>query len=155
MSQTASLRIHVEQLENGGSLEIKETLPASLFMEVEDEELSFPGNVEVEGKAYLADSHVVVHFSLKCQAKLLCTVCNEPFTLPIEISNAYITRDAEELNGGVYPYGEDIKEEILLKIPAYAQCKEEGCPQRNVVSPFLKLPSAKADEVYYPFKDLS
>ncbi|MBS0653603.1 MAG: hypothetical protein JSR39_08805 [Verrucomicrobia bacterium] len=152
-------KIYVDRLKNGHVEEIKETVGPE-FLEIEEEELSFPEDVQVSGEVYLADDHLVAHFSIQTSATLPCSICNEPVHIPINIQNAYSTIPLEEVRFAIYDLSNEIRETTLLQVPLFAECNNGKCPGRDQIKEFLhgdsggELNPEQSPVVHFPFADL-
>ncbi len=150
--------IYIDRLRDGQTLKIDEVCPTD-FLEIHEDELSFLEPVTIQGKAYLADDHLVLQLDIRAQFVMPCSICNEKATLPIEIKNFYYVVPVEEIPTHMFDYSELLREEILLQVPTFAECQGGKCPERTTLTPYLKkedkLPaSLKKDHVHYPFADL-
>lgn len=151
-----SFRIYVEQLRDGHSEVLSESLPPN-FMDVHEDDLAFMDPVKMTGEAYLADDMLVLHLKVQTLATMPCRICNETFKQKIELDNFYHAEPIEEIKGRVFDFSEILREAILLETPPVAECHQGKCPKRKTMQQFLKLEgSAKKDdeEGYRPFADL-
>jgi uncharacterized metal-binding protein YceD (DUF177 family) len=147
-------KIYIDRLKNGHVEKFKETVPSD-FLDVEEEELSFPKSLEVNGEAYLADDHLVTHFSVHTSVKIPCSICNESVEIPISIQNAYSTISLEEIPSAIYDLTPEIREMTLLQIPLYTECQQGKCPERDQIKKFLhKDDPSPSSTVHFPFADL-
>lgn len=133
---TPELKIYVDRLKDGHTQKIEEEL-FSDFLEIAEEELSFPLPVTVKGDAYLAEDHLVLHLKAKTEAKLPCSICNEQFLFPIDI-DFYHTVALDELKNPIFDYSLTLRESILLQVPPFAECNAGQCPERPTVNKYLK-----------------
>ncbi len=151
-------KIYIDRLKNGHVEKIRETV-SSAFLDIHEEELSFPQDVEVAGEIYLADEHLVGHFFLQTAALIPCSICNEPVKIPIVIEDAYITVELAEVHTAIYDLSDELREAILLQVPLFSECNEGKCPVREQIKGFLHPESpekaqAKPNVVHFPFADL-
>jgi uncharacterized metal-binding protein YceD (DUF177 family) len=143
-------KIYIDRLKEGSSLEICEDL-SSDFLEVVEEDLSFPDSVQIQGKAYLADEHLVLHLNIHTHALIPCSICNQATRHSIEIADHYHSEPLNELSGPIFEFCELVREVILLKVPPFLECQEGLCPERTIVSKFLKKSSSESN---FPFENL-
>ena len=143
-------KIHTDRLRYGGVEKIDLTAPSD-FLEVKEEELSFPFPVRVQGEAYLTDEHLVIHLQLQTEAQIPCAICNKFFNLSINIPNFYYTTPLEELKSATFDFSSAVREDIILQIPQFAECIEKGCPERTFFSSYLVK---EKDDEQYPFSKL-
>ena len=156
-----NFKIYVNRLKGGQKEKINETGPPR-SLEIEDEkEVSFPAAVQISGEAYLAEDHLVLHLNISTQALLPCAICNEKFTVPIKLSNVYITTPLSEIRGASFDYASEVREAIFLQIPLYFECHGGNCPERNALNKYLKKNSSAAkspsekEGANFPFADLN
>lgn len=151
-----NLKIYVDRLKKGHQLRIEETLPPE-FMEIDEEELSFADPVHLWGEAYLAEDHLVVHFSIETKARLPCRICNHQVAFPIVIKNSSLTVPLTDCRSSVYEIADEVRETILLEIPFFTECNAGKCPERQHIKQYFKIdekPSSTAQETHFPFADL-
>jgi uncharacterized metal-binding protein YceD (DUF177 family) len=147
-------KIYIEQLREGHEEKIHEKLDPS-FLDIQEPDLVFDAPVELEGVAYLAEHELVLHWDIRTEAIIPCSICNEPVKVPIHIQNFYYSEPIKEIKSGVYNFKDLLRETILLEVPAFAEC-DGGCPRRQEYQKYIKEPSNQAsdDEGYQPFADL-
>lgn len=150
-----SLMIYTDRLKDGRQESISEEIPPSL-MEIEEKELHFPDPINIKGKVYIANDHLVMQFDIATLARLPCMVCNEFFTLNISIKNFYQTIALTELSSPQFNFSSEIREAILLQIPQYAECHQGKCPERQIIASYLKNSSKPVVDStnHFPFADL-
>jgi len=158
-----AFKIYVDQLRNGHEEDIdEEFLPD--FIDVNEKDLSFRDPVSVEGKAYIANDSLILHFEIATHATISCAVCNAPVSVEVNIHNFYHAEPLEEVKGGIYNLQPILRETILLDTPQFAECNQGKCAEREKISKYLKTENSKGDEVdgikplddegYKPFSDL-
>jgi uncharacterized metal-binding protein YceD (DUF177 family) len=150
--------IYVDRLKEGQTLAIQEE-SSSAFLDVQEDELSFPESVTVNGKAYLADDHLVLQLNIFTRFVMPCSICNEKNLLPIEVKTFYHVEPTEEITSHLFDYTQLLREAIFLQIPAFVECHGGRCPERQMITSFLKKDEtaqapSKGDPVHYPFADL-
>lgn len=156
-----AFKIYVDQLRNGHEEDIHEDLPPD-FIEVNEKDLSFKDPVKVEGKAYMAEDSLILHFEITTHATISCAVCNAPVSVEIKIQNFYHAEPLEEIKGGIYNLKPLLRETILLETPQFAECNQGHCAEREKISKYLKTSKGVEvdgikpldDEGYRPFSDL-
>ncbi len=151
-----AFKIFVEQLRDGRESKIQEILDPE-FMDIHDPELIFKKPVELEGAAYIAEHELLIHWDIKTEALIPCSICNEPVAVPIQVKNFYYSEPLAEIKSGVYNFKNLLRETILLEVPTFTECSEGMCPKRQEYSKYLKESSNQAvdeDEGYHPFSDL-
>lgn len=152
-------KIYIDRLKNGHIEGFKETVEPS-FLEINEDELSFPESVQVSGDIYLADDHLVAHLSICTSAKLPCSICNKPVHIPISIQNAYSAISLQEMRSAIYDLTNEIRETTLLQVPLFAECNNGKCPERDQIKKFLhgepngEQHPGQSPVVHLPFADL-
>ncbi len=153
-------KIYVDRLKNGNSEKFNETVEPA-FLDIHEEELAFEENVQIKGEAYLADDHLVAHFSIETSAYLPCSICNEAVRIPLSIKDSYNTTPLTEIHSGIHDLTNEIREAVLLQVPLFTECNGGKCPERENMKKFF-TPSPQADQpqgqsptVHFPFADLN
>lgn len=150
-----AFKIYVEQLRDGHEEKIHETFDPG-FLDINEPDLRFDQPVELEGVAYLAEHELVLHWDIKAEAVVSCSICNEPVKVPLHIQNFYYSEPLAEIKSGVYNFKDLLRETILLEVPSFAEC-EGSCPRRKEYHKYFKEPSSQPsdeEEGYQPFADL-
>jgi uncharacterized metal-binding protein YceD (DUF177 family) len=145
------LKIYIDRLQEGNVEKINQTIPPD-FLDVQEEELSFPEKVDLAGEAYLAEDHLIVHLRVKTTALLPCSICNAPVAVPLALAEFYLSEALNELKGPIFDLTFPLREAILLEIPAFAECNGGNCPERKNLAPYLKKSNAAQD--HFPFENL-
>jgi uncharacterized metal-binding protein YceD (DUF177 family) len=149
-------KIYVEQLRDGHEEKIHEKLNLD-FLEIDEPGLAFNKPVELEGVTYLAEQELVLHWNIKTEALVPCSICNEPVKVPIHIHDFYYSEPLEEIKSGIYNFKNLLRETILIEAPHFAECNGGCCPQRKDYDKYLKESSnqpSDQEEGYQPFADL-
>ena len=156
-------KIYVDRLKGGQNEEIDETvLPQTLGLK-DEKEVAFPASIHIFGEAYLAEDHLILHLNISTKAMLPCAICNEKFTVPIELSNVYLSTPLSEIPGAAFDYASETREAIFLQLPVYFECHEGNCPERKFLNKYLKKSSStpkpalgsEKEGANFPFADLS
>lgn len=130
------LRIYVERLKNDHVEKIDETLDPS-FLEVHEKDLEFKKPIRLIGTAYLASDHLILELNIHTTAQIPCKICNDPVDVPLEIANVRHTEALSNIKSGVFDFSEEVRDAILLKVPAFVECHGGSCPEREVIKKFL------------------
>ncbi len=147
-------KIYIEQLREGHEEKIHEKLDSS-FLDIQESELAFDKWVDLKGVAYLAEHELVLHWDIRTEAFVPCSICNETVRVPIHIQNFYYSEPLSEIKSGIYHFKNLLRETILLEVPPFNECNGGNCPKRQEYKQFLKEPSSPSDEEgYQPFADL-
>lgn len=107
------------------------------FLEVNDNLINFDQNAKIEGRAYLADEHVIISVKVHSNALIPCKICNKEINLPIALKDVFITEELSNISNKVFNFQEPLRDAILLEIPLYEEC-EGSCPNRSELKKFLK-----------------
>ena len=83
-----ALKIYVDHLKQGKVEKIDRVLSPT-FIEVEEPHLSFHSDVMLHGEAYITEGGLVIHFDVKTEGQIPCTICNEPVKVPIAVKGFY------------------------------------------------------------------
>ncbi len=147
----SELKIFVEQLKDGHKEKIQLTLPAD-FLQMQEKELEVIRPVEISGEAYTTDDSLILHLNCRTAVRMPCAVCNDPAEIELSASDIYFSQPFEELKSEIFDYAFVVREELLLLLPQFAECKGK-CSKRKDLEALLKKKPAAAN-VQYPFADL-
>lgn len=149
------LPIYIERLRQGRVHEITETIDPKQ-LDLFDDEIIAAKDVVVEGEAYLADPYLLVKLTLKSEFTLLCSVCNEPFSFPVEVVHILHEAPLDEITDSIFDLLPLIRETILLEVPFYPLCSGTTCRNRTEIEKFFKKQTGanEVDERYKPFENL-
>ncbi len=142
------LKIYVDRLSRERTEKIEETLTPEL-VDVNEKDLKFQSSVKLEGKAYLAEDHLVIQLDVETEALIPCAICNKGLKKKITVKGFYHTEDLEKIRGHVYDYTNPLREAILLEVPSYVECLE-NCPKRTDLKNYLQKGNDQ-----FPFADLN
>ncbi|MGE5195829.1 MAG: YceD family protein [Anaerolineae bacterium] len=151
-------KIYIDRLKDGRSEKIEEQA-SSDFLDVQEEELSFPETVSIKAEAYLTDDHLIIHLSAKTLAKMPCSICNESILVPIHLSDFYHAEPLNELKSPIFDFTSLLREALLLQLPSFIECRGGKCPERETINKFLKdkdqpIQDLPPHPTYFPFADL-
>lgn len=142
------LKIYVDRLTRERTETIEETLTSEL-MDVNEKDLKFQSSVKLEGKAYLAEEHLVIQLDIETESLIPCAICNKGLKKKITVKGFYHTEELEKIRGHVYDYTDPLREAILLEVPSYVECLE-NCPKRTDLKNYLQKGNDQ-----FPFADLN
>ena len=100
---TSQLKIYIDRLSDGRTEKIEETLLPDL-MDVHEEDLQFPSLINIEGKAYIADQHLILNLSITTDIRIPCSICNTPVKTLIQIEQLYHTEELSKIKTQIYDY---------------------------------------------------
>ena len=133
---TEKLKIYIDRLREEKTETIEETLSPA-YIDVDEPDLKFNAPVKNQGKAYLAEEHLVIQLKIETAAMISCSICNEPVKTPILLSNYYQTEELSQIKGQVYDYLLPLREAILLEVPSFVECMG-NCPKRAELKKYLQ-----------------
>lgn len=150
-----AFKIFVDQLRDGREKKIKESFPPA-FLEIDEPDLSFKKNVDVEGVAYLAEKDLIINWDVRAEALVRCSICNELVPVEIQILNEYHDEPLANIKSGIYNFKDALREMILLEVPPFTECNQGSCPKRQEIKKYLKENERDESdsEGYRPFADL-
>lgn len=152
MAMPEPLKIFTEQLRDERHEKIQATLPPE-FLELSEKEVSACSPVVIEGEAYALDELLMVEVAVRAEIEMVCSVCNRPVRVTLENKNILISIPFSELPSSVFDCSTLIREEIVMLIPQFIECKQEGCPERQVLKQYLKS-EKKHEAQNFPFAGL-
>ncbi len=144
----SACQIFVDRLKQGEEEPIDWTL-SSAFLDVHEEALSFTPEVKVRGKAYLADTFLIVHVDIEATALIPCAICNEIVEKPIRLDEFYHAEPLAEIKEKIYDFTEKLRDAILLEVPQFTECNNGNCASRKELEKFFHKESN-----HMPFADL-
>jgi len=152
-----AFKIYVDQLHDGRIEYIEEKFPADFLALKLEDELRFTGEVLMDGQTYLANDALVLRFSVTAHAVLPCSICNQPVDVEINIQDFYHMEPLAAIKSAVYCFENLLRETILLEAPAFVECNNGKCDNRNKMKKFLKTQgeSSPDEEGHQPFAHLT
>ena len=143
-----TLKIYIDRLKDEEVEAIDEQVDAEVF-DISEKDLKLEGKVAVSGSAYLTKEHLILDLKIETKASMPCSACNKMFTLSA-IQDAFSqTVELDEIKGAIYDFTNDIRTQILLKIPAFSECHDGKCPNREELNQFFSkdenLPFSELD----------
>jgi uncharacterized metal-binding protein YceD (DUF177 family) len=145
-------KIYIDRLREGTEENFSFSTP-STFMEIEEKELRFLGDIEITGTAYTTDDYLIINLQAKTRAESPCSICNGPVTLEISLDNFYHAEPLEDIRGAIFDYSAILRESLLLEIPAFIECGDP-CPERSSIERFLCKENPEKVKEYFPFESL-
>ncbi len=149
-------QIHIASLSLEESYTCKEEISCD-FLDIDEKDLSFEGKAPLSVKAYLTDDHLIIQLHVQMIATMPCNICNEKATSLIQLKNHYITKPLCEIKENFFDFSDELRQAILLEVPAFMECENGTCPKRDEIKKYYKetqAESVKEDETYFPFEDL-
>lgn len=146
------LKIFTQQLGYDQREKIDLTLPPE-FLDLHEKEIKTPSPVVINGEAYVLDDLLMLSFNLSTEIEMPCSICNATTQVLLQNKNILISLPLSELPSSVYDYTDLIREEIVMLIPQFVECKKDACPERPRLKPFLKQEKKKESQ-NFPFADL-
>jgi uncharacterized metal-binding protein YceD (DUF177 family) len=146
------LKLYTEQLKSGKREAIELMLPPD-FLKIEESDIAFKTPIHLKGEAYAADDHLVLQLSAQTEALMPCGICNEMTLVFLQTEEIYHTILFEDLPSTIFDFSDIVREEIVLLIPQFVECKQGECPERSSVSKYIKSKSVSPTN-HFPFADL-
>jgi uncharacterized metal-binding protein YceD (DUF177 family) len=140
------MKIHLQDIPDEG-LELSGNLNEELLAEDAKRE-EFTGPIHYDLQVYLTeDEDVIVNGSVKVPVRVTCARCSEQFDTEHALPDVQIVLDRPE--HGEVELDEPLREELLITLPDYPHCDEEGpresCPGREMLEQ-VKRESAEFDQ---------
>ncbi len=129
-------KIYLQRLKEGSVENIDETFEPT-FMEVEEQELTFCSPVNVKGEALISGENFILRLNVETEAKMVCAICNEAVSVPLEVPPLVHTQKLDELKSGVFQLQKLIREAVLLGLPSRAECGGGTCPEREHIKKYF------------------
>jgi hypothetical protein len=130
-------KIYLARLAEAENHPISGEVPPA-FLEVEEEALSFPSPVRFSGIATLSNGFFVLHLKVATEMALPCLICNEKVRAPLAFDDFYLSEKAADVKGAIFDFKEELRSAILTKAPAYFECNNGHCPEREALKKYLK-----------------
>lgn len=145
-----SLKILIDRLRGGLTQKLDGELDPS-FLGPEEPELRFGSQVHVKGEAYTTDTHLVIHLHADTKVSMPCAVCNQMIEIVLKAEHFYHTEPLEEIKGAVFDYSDALREALLIELPRTVECNQGNCPEREIITPFLR---SETRTETFPFADM-
>lgn len=146
------LKIFTEQLRDGKRETIEHVLPPD-FLGIDEEDLIFHSPIYLKAEAYATDDDLILQISAHTEITMPCSICNEMTTATLKTGEIFHTVLLDELKSTIFDFTDLLREELVLLIPQYVECKGGKCPDRTHLSKFMKS-KAVSTQNHFPFADL-
>lgn len=143
------LKIFTEQLRNDHREKLQLSLPPD-FLDLHEKDVNATSPVAIKGEVYVMDDLLMLSFDLSTEVEMPCSICNKLVKIPLKNKNILISIPLSELPSSVFDCSELVREEIVMLIPQFVECKPGACPQRQELKSYLKK-----DSQNFPFADLN
>lgn len=130
-------KIYLDRLKDGHIEKIEEKISPD-FIELSEQELTFPDEVSYSGEAYLSNGFFILHLKIFTSIIIPCLICNEKVKTPLVIDDFYHTEKLSELRKSVFDFKNELRSALLIKVPAYFECHGGQCPERELITKYLK-----------------
>lgn len=150
-----AFQIPLGPLQTGQTAQLDIVVPAADFLDIEDENLAFSGDVAVSGEAYLAEEELVLHIGISAVSLVKCLICDRYIETPIEMKNLYHAVSLKEIKGAFFDMKDLVRENLLLEAPEFAECNGGQCPDREEIKNYMHDPEKGENEGFSPFSDLN
>jgi uncharacterized metal-binding protein YceD (DUF177 family) len=141
------MQIALDQLQDGESLTIEESLPPS-FLQIDDTDLICNRPIYLKGSVTRASGHLLLRFVAQTEVFMPCSFCNEMTLVPLKTGE--LTYESDET---IFDYSHLVREEVILMIPQFAECAGGHCPHRSLIDQLRKKKSASTS-YHTPFSEL-
>ncbi len=146
------LKIFTEQLRDGKREQIEHVLPPD-FLGLNEPDLIFHSPIYLKGEVYATDDDLILQLSAHTEVKMPCSICNEMAFVTLKTEELYHTILLDELKSTTFDFTDILREEIVILIPLYVECQQGKCPERKIISKFMKS-KAVLPQNHFPFADL-
>jgi uncharacterized metal-binding protein YceD (DUF177 family) len=146
------LKIFTEQLRDGKREEIEHVLPPD-FLGLNEPDLIFHSPIHLKGEVYATDEDLILQLSAHTEVKMPCSICNQMAFVTLKTGELIHTILLEELKSTIFDFTDLLREEIVILIPQYVECQQGECPERKVISKFMKTKTVSTQN-HFPFADL-
>ncbi len=128
--------INLDQLRKRKNHPLNMTV-SSDFLGIEEGALHFGPQVDIEGEAYIVDERLILHLDVLVPAILTCTICNGDVQKTVKINNLYHIEEIAQIKSPTFDIAPILRQEILLEVPNYVECREGNCPQREIFKAYM------------------
>jgi len=146
-----SLAIYIDRLNDGKTQPIEEEVLKEHLFE-DEKELAFGPSVEVKGKAYLTNDHLVIDLGATTSVKMPCIICNKFVPFPLKMEKQTITIPLEEVVSKIFSFKDVLREGLLLQLPQTIECSN-GCVERKDINKYLTKEKQDSSK-HFPFSGL-
>ncbi len=146
------LKIFTEQLRDGKREQIEHVLPPD-FLGLGEPDLIFQHPIYLKGEVYATDEDLILQLSAHTEVKMPCSICNDMTFVTLKTEELYHTILLSELESTTFDFTDILREEIVILIPQYVECQQGNCPERKVISKFMKS-KVVSPQNHFPFADL-
>lgn len=134
------LVLNVHQLraaDDGREEPLVAALPSSII-DVSDSEMRFETPINVVGRAYAAADDIIVELAIDTEVMQPCRICNAWTAHPVNLDKVLFHVHSNECSNDQLDLVPLIREEVLLAVDGYVECRDTGCPDRDQLSHYLK-----------------
>jgi uncharacterized metal-binding protein YceD (DUF177 family) len=142
-----NMQIALEQLQDGQTVAVEESLPPS-FLHLEETDVVFNRPIYLKGEVSRAGDHLILRVKAQTEVLMPCSFCNEMTLVPL--CTQEICGESEER---VFDYSGLVREEIILMVPQFAECTGGHCPNRSLLDKLRKKKTASTPH-HTPFSEL-
>jgi len=146
------LKIFTEQLHAGKRQEIEHVLPSDI-LDIHESDLIFQTPISIKGEAYTTDEDLILQLSAQTEVKMPCSICNEMTFVTLKTEEIYHTLPLSALKSTIFDFTDLLREEIVLLIPHFVECHQGKCPERPLLTKFMKSKTVSPQN-HFPFADL-
>ncbi len=148
------LLIYIDRLSDGSVHKFKGECPSD-FMGINEDELVFNSPFFIRAQAYLCDTQLIVRIDkAMINAMVPCAICNAMAEVAIVVEDTIVTKEVAESSSGIFDFGPDLRELIILETPQFAECSGNCGERKDIEKYFTKGDGTDADDQYAPFSEL-
>ncbi len=128
--------INIDQVRKSGNLSLNMSV-SSDFLNIDESEIHFGPQVDIRGEAYVVDDRLILHLDLIVPAILVCKMCSGDAPITIDINSLYHIEEIKNLKTTIFDFSSVLRQEILLEVPRFAECRGGNCPDRETMKAYL------------------
>ncbi|HEX2579374.1 MAG TPA: hypothetical protein VHK67_03110 [Rhabdochlamydiaceae bacterium] len=144
------LKVFTEQLRDGKRETFEHVLPPD-FLGINEPDIVFHHPIHVKGEVYATDEDLILQLSAHTEVQMPCSICNQMTFVPLKTEELYHTILLDDST--TFDFSDILREELIILIPQYVECHNGKCPERQIVSKFMKN-KAVSPQNHFPFADL-
>lgn len=146
-----NLSIYIDRLNDGKTQVIEDKILKTDFFE-DEKDLKFGPSIEIRGKAYLTNDHLVLDIGATTSVSMPCLVCNQLVPYALTMEKQKLTIPLEEIASKIFSFKDLLRENLLLQLPQTIECSN-GCVERKNIEQYLTKEKQNSS-THFPFSGL-
>jgi len=146
------LKIFTEQLRDGKRESFEHVIPPD-FLGIAESDLIFHSPIHLKGEVYATDEDIILQMSAHTEVKMPCSICNEMTFVTLKTEELFHTILLADLKSTTFDFTDILREELVITIPHFVECKQGQCPERTHVAKYMKSKTVSPQN-HFPFADL-